>query len=160
MDDYEVAAVRKECEEDGLFFSRYFFKNTFGTKMLVNSHHLAMQEALDRTMLPSNHPAFIDRLIITVPPGFTKTELATINYVARGLAINPQSRFLHLSYSTNLALQNSFRVRDVIKSKAYQALWPVQIKEDADSKQLWWTDSFGGMYSTAAGGQVIFRRIK
>lgn len=150
-----ILSTRKsECEVDGIYFCRYFFKNTFMTNMLVNAHHELMQRVLDRTLLPPKDPAHISRLVINVPPGFTKTEMAVINYAARGLAINPQSRYLHLSYSSNLAMQNSSRVRELVKSRPYQSMWPIQIKEDADSKSLWWTDSYGGMYATAAGAQV------
>jgi len=149
-----LAMTKKECETDGIYFNRLFFKQTFGSKMIVAPHHKVIQSALERTMLPSYHPDAISRLIINIPPGFGKTSQATINYIARGLALNPQARFLHLSYSANLALQNSFMVRELVKSRFYQQMWPIQIKDDADSKQLWWTESMGGCYATATGSQI------
>lgn len=147
-------ARRVECEEDGLYFNRYFFKQRFDTKMIINSHHHAMQAALDRTMLPPSDPEFIPRLIITVPPGYTKTEMASIGYMARGLAINKQARFLHLSYSHKLALTNSAACRSIVKSQNYQGLWAVNTKDDVDSKEIWHTEQGGGVTATAAGGQV------
>jgi phage terminase large subunit-like protein len=147
-------ARRVECEADGLYFNRYFFKQRFDSKMTVSGHHHAMQAALDRTMLPPSDPAFISRLIITVPPGYTKTEMASIGYMARGLAVNPQARFLHLSYSHKLALTNSAAVRALVKSEQYQGLWNVSTKTDVDSKEIWHTSGGGGVTATAAGGQV------
>ena len=122
--------------------------------MILGRHHPVMQSALDRTMLNPSDPEFISRLIITVPPGYTKTEMAAIGYMSRGLAINPQSRFLHLSYSHALALLNSSTTREIVKSKPYQTLWPLSTKDDADSKSMWWTTAGGGVYATSAGGQV------
>jgi hypothetical protein len=150
-----VTFARKiECEEDGLYFNRYFFKQRFDTKMLVNGHHHAMQAALDRTMLPPSDPQFIPRLIINVPPGYTKTEQASIGYMARGMAKTARARFLHLSYSHKLALDNSTKARAIVKSAEFQSMWPVAVEADADSKEIWRTKPGGGVTATAAGGQV------
>lgn len=153
--DYAKIFARKvECQEDGLYFNRYFFKQRFDSKMLINQHHVVIQNALDRTMLPPSHPDFISRLIINVPPGYTKTEMASIAYMARGIAINRQARFLHLSYSNKLALLNSNTARTIVKSDPFQQMWPVEIKDDVDSKEMWHTSEGGGITATAAGGQV------
>jgi hypothetical protein len=150
----EIASRKHECEVDGLYFTRYFFKHRLGTKMIMGRHHAVMQAALDRTMLAPDHPDFISRLIINVPPGYTKTEMAAIHYMARGLAIDQRNRFLHLSYSDQLALQNSASTREVLKSPEYQAMWHIETKEDADSKSIWWTTAGGGVRATSTSGQV------
>jgi len=137
------------CEADGLYFSRYFFKQRTGGKMIVAPHHKVIQETLDRVI-----DGEIKRLIINVPPGYTKTELATINMMGRGLALNNRARFMHLSYSHNLALLNSSTTRNMIKSQAYQAMWPMSLRDDADSKAMWWTEHGGGVYASSAAGQV------
>lgn len=150
----KIFARRIECEESGLYFNRYFFKQRFDAKMVIGGHHHAMQAALDRTMLPPAHPDFIPRLIITVPPGYTKTEQASIGYMSRGFGICPRARFLHLSYSHKLALTNSAAVRQTVKSGAFQNMWNVTTKNDVDSKEIWHTSLGGGVTATAAGGQV------
>lgn len=143
-------AVRgRMCEADGLYFARYFFKQRMGAKMLVAPHHQVIQRTLQRVI-----DGEITRLIINVPPGYTKTELATINMIGRGLALNGRARFLHLSYSHNLALLNSSTARGIVKSQAYQAMWPMTLREDADSKAMWWTEQGGGVYASSAAGQV------
>lgn len=149
-----VFSRKVECEMDGLFFTRVFFKQQYGSKMVVGRHHPVIQKALDRTMLQPDHPDFISRLIINLPPGYSKTMMCSINYMARGLAINPMARFLHLSYSDKLVLLNSGTSREIVKSAAFQEMWPLGIKNDTDSKKIWHTDSNGGITATAAGGQV------
>lgn len=147
--DITTQARKLECKLDGLYFSRYFFKQRFGFKMLINWHHELIQETLQKVI-----DGKIKRLIINIPPGYTKTEMGTINFIARGLAINPMARFLHLSYSSSLALENSSTARNIIKSEAYQEMWPLRLRDDSDSKQKWWTEQGGGVYATSAGGQV------
>lgn len=142
-------ARKIECEEDGLYFSRYFFKQRTGGKMIVAPHHKVINDTLERVVSGE-----IQRLIINVPPGYTKTELATINMIAHGIALNARARFMHLSYSHNLALLNSSTARAIVKSKAYQDMWPMSLRDDSDSKAMWWTEQGGGVYASSAAGQV------
>ncbi|MDG9851464.1 DNA-packaging protein [Klebsiella oxytoca] len=147
--EQKAFARKVECEEDGLYYARYFFKQRTGGKMIVTPHHKVIQKTLDRVI-----DGEIQRLIINVPPGYTKTELATINMMGRGLALNCRARFMHLSYSHNLALLNSSTARGMIKSQAYQSMWPMALRDDADSKAMWWTEHGGGVYASSAAGQV------
>jgi hypothetical protein len=93
-------------------------------------------------------------LIINLPPGYTKTELATINFIVRGLALNPMAKFMHLSFGDSLALENSSVARENIESEEFQDMFPLKLKDDAKSKKKWWTEAGGGVYATSAGGQV------
>jgi len=133
----------------GLHFSRYFFKKREARKFMVNAHHHIVADTLQQVL-----DLKIKRLIINIPPGYTKTEEAVINFIARGLAINPQALFMHLSYSDDLALWNSTLVRDMVKSPEYQELFPMPIRNDVSSKKKWYTLQGGGMYATSAGGAV------
>jgi len=74
--------------------------------------------------------------------------------MARCIARNPRAKFIHLSYSDELALDNSAKCRETVTSKEYQDFWNVKIKADADSKKKWYTEQGGGVYATAAGGAV------
>ena len=109
-------ARKLECELDPEYFARYFFKQMNGAKMLIGPHHRVIFNTLERVISGE-----ITRLIINISPGFSKTLLATIYTMARGLALNPRARFLHLSYSHNLALLNSSTTRGIVKSKAFGA---------------------------------------
>ena len=142
-------ARKLECELDAEYFARYFFKQMNGAKMLIAPHHRVIFNTLERVISGE-----ITRLVVNVPPGFSKTLLATIYTMARGLALNPRARFLHLSYSHNLALLNSSTARGIVKSNVYQDMWPMALKDDADSKAMWWTEAGGGVYATSSAGQV------
>lgn len=141
------------CERDHLNFTRYFFQHRQGSKFRINWHHRLIADTLQSVI-----DGKIKNVIINVPPGSSKTEMAVINFIARGLALNPRARFLHLSYSDDLALLNSQTARDMIKSEEYQALWPMEIADDSKSKKRWNVvfngKPAGGVYATSLGGQI------
>lgn len=150
---YELAQAKYKCETNHLFFSRYFFKNRQGIKFQVNWHHKVICDAIEKVISGE-----IENLVINVAPGSSKTELVVINLIARGLALNPFARFLHLSYSDDLALLNSSTTREIVTSDAYQKLWPLKIANDEKAKKRWNVEldgkRAGGVYATSLGGQI------
>lgn len=148
-----LGVAKYKCEESHLFFTRYFFKQRQSIKFRINWHHKLISDALEKVISGETK-----NLIINVPPGSSKTELAVINFIARGLALNPWCRFLHLSYSDDLALLNSQTARDMVRSDEYQAMWPMLISDDAKAKKRWNVvinnKPAGGVYATSLNGQV------
>jgi predicted phage terminase large subunit-like protein len=153
QESYDKSALRILCETDHLYFSRYFFKARQGIKFKVNWHHKLISDTLEKVI-----QGIIKNVVITISPGSSKTELAVINFIARGLAINPRSRFLHLSGSDSLASLNSATAREIIRSDEYQRLWPLKIADDANAKKRWNVlvddQPAGGVYATSLGGQI------
>jgi predicted phage terminase large subunit-like protein len=143
--------LRVGCETNGLMFARYFFRHREGAKMIINWHHKIVQWGLDQVLRGK-----FKRLLINIPPGYSKTEQAVINFVSRGLAVNPRSRFIHLSYSDDLALRNSQETRDLVESDEFRELWPeVVIRKDVYAKKRWNTTQGGGLFATSSGGPVL-----
>lgn len=149
----EDQITKRASELSHLFFSQHFFKQRQNNSFRVNWHHKVISDALEKVISGE-----IKNLVINVPPGSSKTELAVINFIARGLALNPRARFLHLSYSDDLALLNSQTARDLIRSEEYQLLWPMEIADDAKAKKRWNVEingkSAGGVYATSLAGQI------
>ena len=131
------------------FFIRYFFKQFNGRKFVMNDHHLEIIQALQDVI-----DGKTKRLIINIAPRYSKTEIAVKNFIAYCLAMNPAAKFIHLSYSDTLALDNSEAIKDFIQSNDFQEFFNVEIKKDSKSKKKWYTDQGGGVYATSAGGQV------
>lgn len=138
-----------KCLKSTLFFTRYFFKHQQKRKFVVGEHHEIISSVLDKVISGD-----IKKLIINIAPRYGKTELAVKNFMAKGLAHNPKAKFIHLSYSDDLALDNSESVKDIVKSPEYQSLFDVKIKANSDSKKKWYTTDGGGVYATSAAGQV------
>lgn len=107
----------------------------------VGEHHQIIAAALEKVLSGET-----TRLIITVPPRYGKTELSVKNFIAHGLALNPSAKFIHLSYSDTLALDNSEEVKDLVQEESYRELFPnVKIKIDSKSKKKWYTTEGGGV---------------
>lgn len=146
----ELQLDRDFCAASLLNFTRYFFYQQHGRKFIIGDHHKQICEKLDDVIAGK-----ITRLIINIAPRYGKTELAVKSFIAYGLAVNPSSRFIHLSYSDDLALDNSESVKDIVALPKYSDLFPdIEIKKGSDSKKKWYTTVGGGVYATAAGGQV------
>jgi predicted phage terminase large subunit-like protein len=147
------AIHRELCEQEHLHFTRLFFQYRQNQPFIVNWHHHWMSDVVQGVINGE-----IENAVINVSPGGTKTELIVINLIARGLALNPRARFLHLSYSDDLALLNSQTARDIIRSDEYQALWPLAIADDTKAKKRWNVvqdgKPAGGVYATSLDGQV------
>jgi len=154
MDEYYLAAAKRNCTRSHLFFTRYFYKMRTGSKFICNWHHEYISEVIDRVI-----GGELQNVVINVAPGSSKTELVVINLIARGLALNPRARFFHLSYSDQLALLNSQIAKDIVSSEEFQALWPLRIAGDTKSKKRWNVVTedgkrAGGVYATSLSGQV------
>lgn len=145
--------LRVRCEDDHLFFARYFFKVRTSAKLIVNWHHKLLADVVQDVLEGRRK-----NVVITIAPGSSKTEFIVINFIAHGLAKNPHARFLHLSGSDSLATLNSDTAREIVRSAEFQELWPLLIAEDADSKKRWNVlvdgKKAGGVYATSLGGQV------
>ena len=145
----EKRMLKYMLENDGIQYMRYFFYLREGNKMLLNWHHYVIEYVLQAVL-----DCKIPRLIINIAPGYTKTEQAVLNFISRGLAINPRSKFIHTSYSGDLAQENSSKIKETIESPEFQELWPMGTRSDKKGKKRWFTTLGGGMMATSSGGQI------
>jgi len=141
--------LKRKCESNLLFFTRYIYKENHRRNFIVAPHLIKICNYLERVVSGE-----IKRLIINIPPRYGKTELAVKCFIAWSLAKNPQSKFIHLSYSDDLALDNSSQTKEYIESEAFQKFWNMELKKDAQGKKKWFNKEGGGVYATASGGAI------
>jgi hypothetical protein len=143
-------------ESSQVAFTKYFFR-VRGETFIPGDHHALIDDALTKLERGELYDADGNKctnLLITIAPRYGKTQIAVIDWMARSIAKNPRAKFIHLSYSDDLALDNSSKCRETVASPEYQALWPVKLKADSDSKKKWYTTEGGGVYASSAGGPV------
>jgi predicted phage terminase large subunit-like protein len=145
----EEKVLKIMCETNLLFFTRYIYKENTRRNFIVAPHFIKIANTLEEVSKGN-----IKRLIINIPPRYGKTELAVKCFIAWSLAKNPQSKFIHLSYSDSLALDNSSQTKEYIESDSFQKFWEMKLKKDAQSKSKWFNDFGGGVYATASGGAI------
>lgn len=142
--------LRRWLLSDSLNFSRYFFKHlNNGKRFVIGKHHRLICDKLNGVLQGK-----IKRLIINIAPRYGKTEIAVKNFIAMGLAMNPAAKFIHLSYSGTLALDNSVAVKNIVNSPEFFRLFNVRVGRSTDTKSRWDTYSGGGVYATSSLGQV------
>lgn len=145
----EMARLRLACKSSSLAFSRIAFVfKTNGTKFIVNEHHEKICNALDEVVSGK-----CNRLIINIAPRYGKTELVSKMFIAYGFALNPKSRFIHLSYSDDLVLDNSKEINELMRSDFYSTLFPDSVPENTAAK-MWKTKAGGALYAVSSAGQV------
>lgn len=145
----EEKVLKVMCENDFLFFMRYIYKENNRRNFIVAPHFVLIADFIKKII-----DGKIKRGIINIPPRYGKTETLVKQFIAYGLAINPQSKFIHLSYSDDLALDNSSQAKEYVESDAFQKFWAMSLKKDAQGKKKWFNEQGGGVYATASGGAI------
>lgn len=146
----EARMLRHMLAVDSMMFFRYFFTLREGLKARLSWHHYVLIYALDLVL-----EGKVNRLIVNMPPGYTKTEIAVLSFIMKGLVVNKRARFIHTTYGSDLALENSSKIKDGVTSDEFQELWPMRVRVDTKSKKRWFTEDGGGMMAAAAGGQIL-----
>lgn len=130
------------------FFARWMFLQRRGFPWSRNWHHQVICDALMRVFRGE-----CTRLIINVPPRYSKTELAMVNFIAWSLGHVPDAEFIYTSYSSTLASNYSGDTRDLITHEAYSTVFPEVLLAN-DAKAAWRTTDGGALYAVGAGGSV------
>ena len=143
-------AIRIEAQEDLYFFSRYMFKERRKYKWMHNLHHRDVCDALMRVFRGETK-----RLIINIPPRYSKTELAVINFMAWCFGKVPDCEFIHISYSATLAANNAFQTRNLVQEEAFRRVFPYfALRDDSKAKDDWRTVAGGVCYAQGTGGTI------
>jgi len=74
-------------------------------------------------------------LVVNLPPGTTKSLICTVFFVPWVWANYPYMRFIKVSYSNDLSLEQADLIRDIVRSPKYTEYFPnMKIKHDKSGK--------------------------
>ena len=150
FDSVKRAVQLQKARDDFYFFSRHMFKVRRGYQWVPSLHHSLITEALGRVLSGETK-----RLIINVPPRYSKTELAVINFMAYCLGRWPDCEFIHTSYSGRLAANNSWQTRELAQHPEYKAIFPdTLLRGDSSARDEWRTTEGGCVYAVGAEGTI------
>jgi predicted phage terminase large subunit-like protein len=93
------------------------------------------------------------RLLINLPPGFLKSMLVSIFYVAWRLGRDPTAKFICISYGDDLAHYLSIKTRELMLSPLYRRLFPETVLAKK-AEDLITTTKGGYRYATAVGSDI------
>ena len=144
----ERFAAAEMARADLYFFSRWMFQQRRGYAWQRAAHHKLICDALMRVFRGE-----CTRLIINIPPRYSKTELAVVCFIAWALGQVPDAEFIHTSYSAPLAINNSAAIRALVQHEAYREIFPgFQLATEATHH--WKTTRGGVMYATGMEGTI------
>lgn len=101
-------------------------------------------------------PGEIKDLVISIPPGMSKSKLISVFFPAWVWTFCPGAKFITTSYADDLAIDFGRQSFDLMRSEDYQACWPhVQI-EDGERAAMsdYRNDAGGRRWSMPMGGKV------
>jgi predicted phage terminase large subunit-like protein len=139
---------RRRARDDLYTFARWMFRARKGYGWREARHHALICDALMRVFRGD-----CKRLVINVPPRYSKTELAVVNFIAWAFGHVPDAEFIHASYSGVLAGNNSANVRELVQHEEFGNIFP-QCRTASDARAHWTTTKGGVMYATGAGGTI------
>lgn len=104
----------------------------------------------------------IRRLLINVPPGFSKSTLTNVMWPAWewGPQNHPSYRYVCASYSNHLTERDNMKCRNVVMSERYQRLWGsrFRISNEQFTKVKFANDKTGWKLATSTGGIGVGER--
>lgn len=140
------------CEESFYHFVRRAWKIIEPDNPFVDGWHIKAicdhLEAVTHFIIP--------RLLINVPPRHAKSIIATVLWPAWVWIKHPERRFIFASYSASLALKDSVKCRQIIRSEWYRNSFKIEweLADDQDTKTKFLNDKQGFRYATSVTGTV------
>lgn len=99
----------------------------------------------------------VTRLLVAMAPGCGKSTILAL-YAAWRRARNAGWRSIHASHSFDLAATESRRVRRLVESDEYQAVFPLRLRDDESTAAMWATVQDGRYIAIGVGGGLTGRR--
>lgn len=146
----EHVAATAMARADLYFFARWMFYQRRQYAWQRGTHHKIICDALMRV-----YRGECRRLILNIPPRYSKTELAVVNFMAWALGKCPDAEFIHTSYSGRLAGGNAWQSRELVTHPAYREIFPTTtLRTDSQARDEWRTTAGGCVYAVGAGGTI------
>ena len=146
----EKYIFKKVCEKDLAFFTRQAFKILEPESTYEHNWHV---EVVAQN-LEAVSSGLIRNLDINIAPRTIKSLLVNVIYPTWVWATEPSHKFISSSYSASLSTYFNLKRRDLIKSRFYQSLWPIRVKEDRDTQTFMENEFNGYFLSTSVGGTI------
>ena len=152
--NYEKEEEASRLRGSLLEFTRFFFHHLTGRDFIVSkpigreSHHITVCRALTQV----KRLEFL-REIINLPPGSGKSTFASM-FVAWCWTEYPDSNFLYISYSHELAVKHTAFIRSIVSSRMYGYLFDVHIDPESRAKDNFKTTKGGSVKAFGSSGAV------
>ena len=126
------------------------FVNKVWPEFIGGRHHKIMAKAFEKVVNGESK-----RLIINMPPRHTKSEFASYLLPAWFLGKFPHKKVIQSSNTAELAVGFGRKVRNLVDSEEYKALFPnLELRADSKAAGRWNTSKNGDYFAIGVGGTV------
>lgn len=99
----------------------------------------------------------LDRLILNVPPGASKSTITSVLWPAWDWTLHPERKWMVATFDERLMGRDTMACRRLMKSPWYQTRWGEVVSVDEtgetqDTQEVWHTTKGGRRYSTTVSG--------
>jgi hypothetical protein len=150
----ELDELRAELWGSFLLFTQTFFPLVTGREFLISkpigreSHFITIARELT-----SVARGRLSSLLINVAPGSGKSVILSM-WVAWTLSRYPDSQYLYISYSHELAAKHTEFIRRIIQCPHYKELFGVTIRHDSKAKDFFQTTTGGSIKAFGSAGGI------
>jgi predicted phage terminase large subunit-like protein len=151
-DSPQIPKIKKLLEEDKKEKCRENFMpfvKEMWSAFIAGRHHKIMADAFERVANGS-----LKRLIINMPPRHTKSEFASYLFPAWYLGKFPHKKIIQTAHTAELATNFGRKVRNLVATPDYQALFPTKLSSDSKAAGRWNTNKGGDYFAIGVGGAV------
>jgi len=148
FDELDSRRTNKAAHDDLIEFCKLMQPD-----YLVGKHHRILAD-----LLMAIERGDKDRACVNIPPRHGKSQLVSIFFPAWYLGRNPDKKVMMVSHTTDLAVDFGRKVRNIISSEAYRAIFPtVTLAKDSKSAGRWSTNMGGEYYACGVGSALAGR---
>jgi predicted phage terminase large subunit-like protein len=153
--DLKASAQRTLCKKSFFYFLQTFWSTVIAEEPVYNWHIQYICDELQAIAerVKDRQPALFDYVIINVPPGSSKSTIASIMYPVWCWTIDPTQRFICSSYSSDISEDLSGKARRLLNSDLFKKLFH-DVGVIKDSLSHIENDKGGERYTTSTGGSV------
>ena len=145
MVDYLESLKRETAQRDFLAFVKVMWPN-----FIAGKHHSIMARAFERIARGE-----LKRLIINMPPRFTKSEFASYLLPAWFLGQYPSKKIIQASNTAELAVNFGRKVRNLVDGDVFPKVFPnVSLRHDSKAAGRWATNMSGEYFAIGVEGTV------
>lgn len=116
-------------------------------------HHKILIDKLERL-----EAGEIDRLMIFLPPGSSKSTVTSVLFASWYMGRNPTHNIIAASHTGELAAGFGRKVRNLVSNPEYAEIFGVTLSSDSKAADRWANDHGGEYFATGVGGNVTGRR--
>lgn len=145
IEDLEQAKARDEAKLRFIPFVKQMWPG-----FIEGRHHQIMADAFERVLDGS-----CKRLIINMPPRFTKSEFGSYLLPAWFMGRFPEKKIIQATHTAELAVNFGRKVRNLIDSEPYQKIFRnIGLQSDSKAAGRWATGKGGEYFAVGVGGAI------